>query len=68
MSSRGCRLRACQPLREKANANPGYHVKDKRENKLHGLVCSGSMPLHAAQSEFAGNWQALYKREFGMAP
>ena len=53
---------------EKANAHPGYHVKDALENKLHELVCSGSMTLNAAQVGIASNWQALYKRVFGVAP
>ena len=35
---------------EKANANPGYHVKDKLENKLHDLVCDGTMTLRSVQS------------------
>jgi hypothetical protein len=53
---------------EKADADPGYHVKDKLENKLHDLVCSGSITLHAAQEGIASNWQTLYKRVFGVAP
>ena len=28
---------------EKADAHPGYHVKDKLENKLHTLVCAGQI-------------------------
>ena len=47
---------------------PGDYVKDKLENRLHQLVCSGAMNLHAAQIGIAGNWQALYKRVFGIAP
>ena len=53
---------------EKADAHPGYHVKDKLENKLHSLVCSGSMTLHAAQAGIAANWQSLYKRVYGVSP
>ena len=53
---------------EKLNANPGYPVKDKLENKLHALVCSGEMTLRAAQRGIATNWQALYKRVFGNLP
>jgi hypothetical protein len=51
---------------EEANANPGYHVKDKLENRLHALVCAGSMSLHAAQAGIAANWQRLYLRDFGV--
>jgi Excalibur calcium-binding domain len=45
---------------------PGYHVKDKLENKLHDLVCAGSLKLRAVQRQIASNWQALYKKVFGV--
>jgi hypothetical protein len=51
-----------------ANGNPGFHVKDALENKLHDLVCSGAMSLRSAQQQIAANWQALYKKVFGVAP
>jgi hypothetical protein len=47
---------------------PGFHVKDELENRLHALVCSGAMTLHAAQVGIASNWQSLYKRVFDVAP
>ena len=47
---------------------PGYHVKDKLENKLHALVCDGSMTLRSAQRGIATNWQALGKKAFTVAP
>jgi Protein of unknown function (DUF3761) len=50
---------------EEANAHPGYHVKDRLENRLHDLVCSGAMPLRTAQERIAANWQALYRSVFG---
>jgi hypothetical protein len=53
---------------EKANADPGYHVKDVLENRLHDLVCAGSMSLRAAQIGIARNWEALYERVFGKTP
>ena len=53
---------------EKGNAHHGYHVKDKLENKLHDLVCDGVMTLRSVQRGIAANWQALYKRVFGVAP
>lgn len=53
---------------EKANAAPGYHVKDRLENRLHALVCSGGMTLHAAQQGIAENWEALYRQVFGSSP
>jgi hypothetical protein len=50
---------------EEARPSPGYRVKDKLENKLHELVCSGQISLRSAQQQIAANWQALYKRVFG---
>jgi Protein of unknown function (DUF3761) len=47
---------------------PGYHVKDKLENRLHKLVCSGAITLRAAQQGIAQNWEALYARVFGASP
>jgi hypothetical protein len=47
---------------------PGYHVKDKLENKLHGLVCAGRISLRNAQKQIAANWEALYKKVLGAAP
>jgi hypothetical protein len=53
---------------EEAKPSPGYHVKDKLENKVHDLVCAGKISLTSAQHEIAANWQALYKKVFGSAP
>jgi uncharacterized protein DUF3761 len=50
---------------ERLYAHPGYRVKDRLENRLHHLVCAGSIPLAAAQRQIAANWQALYARVFG---
>jgi hypothetical protein len=50
---------------EKLNAAPGYRVKDRLENRLHAMVCAGTITLRAAQVGIATNWQALYKRVFG---
>jgi hypothetical protein len=47
---------------------PGYHLKDRLENRLHALVCSGRMTLRAAQRGIAANWQRLYASVFGAAP
>ena len=46
----------------------GFHVKDKLENKLHDLVCAGQITLRQAQRQIAANWQALYKKAFGVTP
>ena len=40
----------------------GARVKDKVENKLHALVCSGQVPLTVAQHAIASNWYAAYKK------
>jgi hypothetical protein len=53
---------------ERAAPAPGYHVKDKLENKLHDLVCAGLMTLHAAQVGIAANWRGLYSAVFDVAP
>ncbi len=53
---------------EPGSGKASYHVKDKLENKLHDLVCSGAMTLQAAQRGIATNWESIYKRVFGAAP
>jgi Protein of unknown function (DUF3761) len=53
---------------EEASPSPGYHVKDKLENKVHDLVCSGHMSLRSAQHQIAADWQVLYKKVFGSPP
>jgi len=47
---------------------PGYHLKDKLENRLHDMVCSGRIALRAAQTGIARNWQGLYANAFGSTP
>lgn len=42
----------------------GAKVKDRLEVRLHHLVCSGSMPLPAAQHMIANDWIAVYKVVF----
>ena len=37
-------------------------TKDKLENALHALVCSGSLPLKTAQKAIASNWFAAYQK------
>ena len=41
------------------------HVKDKLEDRLHGLVCTGRMRLEDAQQEIARDWIAAYQRLIG---
>lgn len=39
----------------------GAHIKDKLENRLHRLVCAGTLSLEEAQRAIAGDWQAAYR-------
>ena len=50
---------------EPGSGTASYHVKDRLENRLHRLVCAGTISLHAAQHGIARNWLTLYKRVFG---
>jgi hypothetical protein len=53
---------------ERADARPGYQAKDRLENRLHDLVCSGAMTLRSAQRRIAADWPALYRSVYGQAP
>jgi len=44
-----------------ASPNP----KDRLENRLHKLVCNGSMTLASAQREIATDWVTAYHQLFG---
>jgi hypothetical protein len=50
---------------EAASPTPGSHEKDKLENKLHSMVCAGSITLAAAQRAIAKDWVAEYNRYYG---
>jgi len=43
----------------------GAAQKDALENRMHRLVCSGSVSLATAQHVFASNWIAGYRRYLG---
>ena len=53
---------------EGADAHPGYREKDTLENRLHLLVCAGSLGLGAARTGIAADWELLYSEVFGTAP
>jgi len=53
---------------EAASPAPGYHVKDRLENRLHRLVCAGQLPLGVVQRKIARNWVALYRQVYGVEP
>lgn len=42
-------------------AKEGAWAKDKLENRLHALVCDGTITLRTAQRAIAGNWWAAYR-------
>ena len=43
------------------------HIKDRLENRLHRLVCTGHLALSEAQRAIATDWIAAYRRIFGDA-
>jgi hypothetical protein len=47
---------------EPYSINFGAHEKDKLENFVHHLVCSGQMSLAFAQKLFSTNWILAYKK------
>lgn len=38
------------------------HMKDHLENKLHALVCDGTISLHAAQEAIRTDWETAYAK------
>lgn len=44
------------------------HVKDRLENTLHRLVCSGKLPLEHAQKAIAVDWTQAYVTYLGPLP
>ena len=44
------------------------HVKDRLENRLHEMVCTGQVDLATAQREIATDWISAYKRYEGPNP
>jgi hypothetical protein len=43
-------------------ATYGARMKDKLENRIHLLVCSGQLTLKAGQAAFAPDWTVGYKK------
>jgi hypothetical protein len=41
---------------------PGFHKKDRLENRLHALVCAEDLKIRAAQKAIATNWVSAYRR------
>ncbi len=53
---------------EPYNMKFGARVKDRVENRLHTLVCNGTITLRAAQRAIATDWENAYKRYIGPLP
>jgi hypothetical protein len=55
---------------EKANAHrtPVTTSRTSSRTSWHDLVCDGTMTLRSVQRQIATNWQAPYKRVFGVTP
>jgi len=53
---------------EPYNAPEGARVKDQVENKLHTLICDGSITLATARRAIATNWWVAYLKYVGVAP
>ena len=49
---------------EAANPRPGFHQKDRLENRFHSKVCDGTLTLREAQRQFVVNWLRAYRVEF----
>jgi hypothetical protein len=53
---------------EPYKAPEGARVKDVVENKLHSLICRGTITLATAQRAIATNWWVAYQTYVGVAP
>ena len=53
---------------EPYNTSEGARVKDVIENKLHSLVCEGTISLATAQRAIATNWWVAYQTYVGATP
>jgi hypothetical protein len=50
---------------EAAKPTPGFHEKDRLENRAHDRVCAGARPLRATQRSIATDWTVLFGAYFG---
>ena len=41
------------------------HTKDKLEDRLNALVCTGKLPIEQARQEIVTDWIAAYERNLG---
>lgn len=47
---------------------PEARKKDRLENRLHKLICTGNLKLEWVQKEIARNWVLVYREIFGELP
>jgi hypothetical protein len=50
---------------EPRNISRGASAKDRLENKMHLMICSGMISLKSAQQIFMTNWVAGYEKYIG---
>lgn len=50
------------------NGSVGAHIKDKLENRVHALICNGTITLAAGRAIFVTNWEAGYTKWIGALP
>ena len=53
---------------EAASPRPGSHDKDQLENRLHKLVCDGTLAVATAQRAIAKDWVKAYAKYVGPVP
>ena len=53
---------------EPGSGPASYHAKDRLENRAHDMVCAGTLSLGTARASMAADWEALYRRLFGLSP
>jgi hypothetical protein len=51
-----------------SGSDRGAKVKDVLENKMHALVCAGTITLKQAQMMISTNWEAAYLKYIGPFP
>ena len=44
------------------------HIKDRLENRLHALTCSGKITMQEAQQATTSNWTVAYEKHLGPLP
>ncbi len=53
---------------EPRNIKFSAYLKDQLENRIHQLVCAGTLTLKAGQAVFLSNWEKGYAKYVGPLP